>query len=350
VRVVVVGATGNVGTSVLQSLADEPRVESILGVARRIPDLELAKTEWRSADISRDELEPLLRGADAVVHLAWLIQPSHDESHLWLTNVFGSRRLFEAAAVAGVGTIVFASSVGVYSAGPKDRAVDETWRRDGVRTSYYARHKAQVERDLDVFEREHPDIRVVRLRPAFIFKREAGAGVRRLFLGPFVPSPVIGPGLIPIVPEHPRFRFQCVHSHDVADVYRRVIVGDARGAFNVATDPPLDGPTLGRALRARPVRMTRRFLRTVFQLTWKARLQPVDGSWIDMAYAVPLLDASRAREELGWTPRHDAVEAVLEMTRGIADEAGLDTPPLTPKKSRLEELRTRVGGTEDIDR
>jgi hypothetical protein len=101
-RVVVIGATGNVGTAVLRALRDEDAVDEIVGVARRRPDAAPPpKTTWATADISRDELEPLLAGADCVVHLAWLIQPSRDESVTHATNVTGSARVFAAAARAG---------------------------------------------------------------------------------------------------------------------------------------------------------------------------------------------------------------------------------------------------------
>ena len=114
-RVVVVGASGNAGTSVLSALANEPAVDSVLGVARRAPSLSLPKVEWTRADVTRDVLEPLFRGADAVVHLAWLIQPSRDGEALRATNVDGSRRVFAAAAAAGVPALVYASSVGQLS-------------------------------------------------------------------------------------------------------------------------------------------------------------------------------------------------------------------------------------------
>jgi nucleoside-diphosphate-sugar epimerase len=346
VRVVVVGASGNVGTSVLRSLADEPAVASVLGVARRLPRAQFPKTEWATADVSRDDLEPLFRGADCVVHLAWLIQPSRDQQHMWRTNVFGSRRVFRAVVDAGVRSLVYASSVGTYSAGPKDRRVDESWPVDAIQTNTYARHKAAVERELDLLELERPELRVVRMRPAFIFKRAAGSGVRRLFLGPFVPNPLVRPALIPVVPEHPRFRFQGLHSHDAGEAYRLAIVGDARGAFNLAAEPVLDGPRLGRILGAKAVRVGPRPFRAFVEATWRLRLQPVDGSWVDLAYGVPLLDTARAREELGWEPAWSADRALLDLIGGIADSAGLDTPPLSPDRTRLEELRTGVGGSE----
>src|SRR3982750_2905428 len=99
-RVVVVGASGNVGTSVLQALAHESQVDSVLGLARRRPEGSFGKGE--EVDNGTDYLEPHFRGADVVVHLAWKIQPSRDLAALRKTNVNGSRRVFEATAAAGV--------------------------------------------------------------------------------------------------------------------------------------------------------------------------------------------------------------------------------------------------------
>src|SRR3954453_19817079 len=173
-RVVVVGASGNVGTSVLTALADEPAVDSIVGLARRVPeDVSFAKAEWVEADIVSDDLVPLFRGADAVVHLAWLIQPSRDPAMLRAVNVDGSRRVFHAAGQAGVEALVYASSIGAYSPGPKDRRVDESWPTEGIRSSFYSVHKAETERLLDQLEHEFPQLRVVRLRKALVFKRDA---------------------------------------------------------------------------------------------------------------------------------------------------------------------------------
>src|SRR4051794_25838278 len=117
-RVAVVGATGNVGSALLRALEHDERVREIIGIARRRPDREVPKVQWRTADVATDDLAPVLEGADAVVHLAWAIQPSRDERRLEAVNVEGSRRVFEAAARAGAGSLVYASSIGAYSPGP----------------------------------------------------------------------------------------------------------------------------------------------------------------------------------------------------------------------------------------
>jgi UDP-glucose 4-epimerase len=349
-RVVVVGATGNIGTSVLRSLEKEERVESVLGLARRLPGLTMPKVEWASADVVTDDLVPQLRGADVVVLLAWIIQPSRDLNKQWMVNVEGSTRVARAAKEAGVPALLYASSVGAYSPGPKDRRVDESWPTGGTPTSYYARHKAEVERRLDRFEREAPDVRVVRMRPGLVFKKEAAEGIRRLFAGPFLPSPLVRTDLINAVPDIPNLRGQIIHSYDVGEAFRLAIVNDeARGAFNLAAEPVLDPAEIGRILDARPVPVSAQVARAGARLSWQLRIQPVSEGWLDMAMSVPVMDTGRARRELGWTPQRSADEALLDLIEGLRTGAGLDTPPLSPRTGgpfRIREILTGVGGRE----
>jgi nucleoside-diphosphate-sugar epimerase len=343
-RVVVTGATGNVGTSVLRALADDPEVSEIVGVARRLPRWQNPRTRWIAADVASDDMRTVFAGADAVVHLAWLIQPARDLEHLWRVNVEGSTRVFRAVAEAGVPALVYASSIGAYSPGPKDRIVDESWPTGGIRTNNYSREKVEVERRLDRFEREHPNIRVVRLRPALIFKRESATEQRRIFAGPFVPGSLMRPGLIPLVPEIPGLVFQAVHSYDIGHAYRLAAVGDAHGALNVAAPPALDMRTIARLLGARTFQLSVRSARALAALAFHARLTPIPPSWLDMGVAVPLLDAARAQQELGWQPQHSGEDAIADLLSGLRDAAGLDTPPLSPRTSGPGRIRELVGG------
>ena len=341
-RVVVTGATGNVGTSVLRALAADPRVDEIVGVARRPPRWQNPRTRWVTADVVTSPLEPVFDGADAVIHLAWLIQPSHDADALRAVNVDGSRRVFEAAARAGVGALVHASSVGVYSPGPKDRRVDESWPHGGVPSSFYSRHKAEAEHLLDGLDGE---LRVVRLRPGLIFKREAASEIRRLFIGPLLPSPLVHPRWIPVLPLPAGLALQAVHADDVGEAYRLAATSpDARGAYNVAAEPVLDAAELGRVLDARPLPVPSRPVRALAKATWRARLQPTPPGWLDMGLGVPLMDSTRARDELGWAPRHSASDALRELLDGLRRSAGFDTPPLARDAGgRLRSLEFPAG-------
>jgi UDP-glucose 4-epimerase len=345
-RVVVTGASGNVGTSVLEALAAEPRVESILGIARRLPQLRLPKVEWVSADIVEDDLAALFDGADAVVHLAWAIQPSRDEAVTRRVNVLGSKLVFDAVASAEVPALVHASSVGAYSPGPKDRRVDESWPVEGIPTSFYSRHKAAAEELLDELEARAPATRVVRLRPGLIFKAEAASEIRRLFAGPLLPGFLIQKRLIPVVPDVPGLRFQAVHSRDVGEAYRLAVVQDVSGAFNVAAEPEIGVAELRQLFGARSVRVPAKALRAAAEWSWKLRLQPSPPGWIDLALGVPTMDTGRAREELGWEPRVSSLDALGELLSGLRHAEGWPTPPLEPTAgghARLHELASGVG-------
>lgn len=348
-RVVVLGASGNVGTSLLDALVADEQVETVLGVARRRADLALPKVEWAQADVASSDLVPLVRGADVVVHLAWSIQPSRDLALMRRVNVDGSARVFRAVGDAKVPALVYASSVGAYSPGPKDRRVDESWPVGGVASSFYGRHKAAVESLLDRFEREHPRTRVVRLRPGLIFKREAASGIRRLFAGPLLPSALLRPSLLRVLPDVPRLRVQALHSRDAGEAYRLAVVGDARGAFNVAAEPVLDARTVAQARGGATVPVPPGVARAAVAASYRLRLQPSEPGWFDLAVNVPLLATGRAERELGWRPRRSALDALLELIYGLRDRAGADTPPLAPNAGgplHSEELLSGVGARE----
>jgi nucleoside-diphosphate-sugar epimerase len=267
-----------------------------------------------------------------------------------MVNVEGSTRVARATKEAGVPSLLYASSIGAYSAGPKDRRVDESWPTGGIATSYYGRHKAEVERRLDRFEREAPEVRVVRMRPGLVFKKEAAEGIRRLFAGPLFPNALADPALINIVPDIEDLRAQVIHSYDVGEAFRLAILNDgASGAFNLAAEPVLDASEIGRILNARPVPVSTRLARAGAGLSWRLRLQPVPPGWLDLARQVPIMDTTRARTELGWTPQFSADETLLEVIRGLKTASGLDTPPLSPKtggRFRIREILTGVGGRE----
>ncbi|WP_328875685.1 SDR family oxidoreductase [Streptomyces sp. NBC_00287] len=334
-RIVVTGATGNVGTSVVRLLSEDPEVGSVLGLARRIPEWSPRKTEWAAVDLAsaQAELTKLFEGATAVVHLAWAFQPTHDPAVTWRTNVLGGIRVFEAVAAAKVPTLVHASSVGAYSPGSKDHAVDESWPTHGWPGAAYCREKAYLERTLDAFDRAHPRVRVVRMRPAFLFKRESASEQRRIFGGRFVPGPLARPELLPFLPDIPGLRVQALHTDDAAEAYRLAIGSDVRGAFNLAAEPPVDAELLGEMFDARPVRLPPTAARSAIAAAWGLHLLPASPHLFDAVLRLPLMDCTRARTELRWQPRHTASEVLEEFLHGLRQGAGMATAPLQGRKA-----------------
>lgn len=339
-RVVVVGQTGNVGTALLRALADEPEVTSLLGVARRLPDRTAEPyrdAAWAVADLAGDDAEVverltgLFRGADAVVNLAWLIQPNRDRDLLRTVNVEGTRRVVRAVVAAGVPHLVVASSVGAYSPVDDDVPRAEDWPADGVPTSHYSVDKAAQEDVLDELERAHPEVTVARLRTALVFQGDAGAEVTRLFVGRVLPVGLLRLGRPPLLPLPAGLRLQAVHADDAADAYRRVLLRRAGGAFNVAADDLLRGADLARLVdHGRLVEVPPAAVRAAVSLGHAARVVAADPGWVDMAMGAPVMDTTRAATELGWRARRSAADALQEVVGGMTEGRGLASAPLRP--------------------
>ena len=335
-RIAVTGASGNLGSATLRRIAQEGTAHQVLGISRRAP--RSGSTSWLELDLEAPsavgDLGAALRGHDAVVHLAWKLQPGHDEAQLRRTNVDGTRTLLQAAAAAGIGQIVVASSVGAYSPGPKDTAVTEDWPVDGIPSSSYSRHKSEVEHLLDEFERDHPDVALARIRPGLVFQSDAASEIVRLFLGPLVPTRLVGVIKPPVLPLARQMVFQAVHADDVAEAVWTILEHGARGPFNVAAPPVLGPDDLARAIgAARSVPLPLVLLRTVAALTWHARLQPTEPGWIDLAANCPVMSTERL-EGLGWAPKYSSQQALAELIEGIQAGRGNNAyPPLGDRTS-----------------
>jgi UDP-glucose 4-epimerase len=337
VRIAVIGATGNVGTALLRRLHAAPEVESIVGVSRHGPERDgepYAGVEWHRIDVGLPTapraLEAALRGADAVIHLAWIIRPNRDLERLHRVNVVGSRHVFAAAAAAGVPHLVHASSVGAYGrpdgGPPGDARADESYPLHGAPASHYGRQKSAVERVLDEVAAAHPQMTVSRLRPGLTFQAEAGPEIRDYFLGALAPRPLLRllPALrLPIIPWPAGIVAQAVHADDVADAYWHVVRERAPGAFNVAAEPPVGPELVGGIFGAtRWVPIPVPLVRLLLAAAYRARLVTTDPGWVDMAVVAPVMATDRLRA-LGWRPTRSADATLREAIAHLGDRGGL---------------------------
>ncbi|BCW81236.1 NAD-dependent epimerase/dehydratase family protein [Arthrobacter sp. NicSoilC5] len=339
-RIAITGASGNAGTALLRNLQRQlkrkPGSLELVGISRRVPDTSrepYAGVHWHTLDVGLERdiprLEQALDGVDAVVHLAWQIQPNRDLDMLHRTNVMGTRNVLDAAGRAGVKQVVCASSVGAYSKSGKDQRRDESWPAGGMAGSHYSRHKAEQEKLLDGFMAANPGIAVARLRPALIFQEHAGAEIGRYFLGRVLSRLVPPKPWLPILPVPDNLVFQAVHADDVAEAYWRVVDQRASGAFNIAAEPVLTPQELGRILGAKrilPIPMA--LLHAVVDLTWRARVQPTDSGWVEMAAGAPIMDTSRAERILAWEPKVSSIDAVKELLAGMGKGEGVSPSPV----------------------
>jgi nucleoside-diphosphate-sugar epimerase len=343
-RIVVTGASGNVGSALLRRLVSSGD-HDVLGLARRPPTdgAPFDGVHWVSVDLTNESSTEVLartfRAADAVVHLAWGFQPSHDVRYLEELGVGGTRRVLDAVAAADVPHLVHISSVGAYSPKHDDAPVGESWPTGGVPSSPYSRHKSAAERLLDAHESARSDTVVTRLRPGIVGQQSAGSSLLRYIVPAAVPARAID--LLPILPLDRSLVVPMVHADDVADAIERALKARAPGAFNLSAEPAVTADSIAAALGSRPVQVPASIVRAAISLTWHARLQPVDPGWIDLGYAVPLMDTTRADRELGWSAKVDALTVLEEILTGMRESSAEATAVLRPRTvvDQLKSLR-----------
>ncbi|WP_111766113.1 NAD-dependent epimerase/dehydratase family protein [Nakamurella deserti] len=338
-KLVIIGASGNIGTALLRRCAQDAEL-TVVGVSRRRPPAEppYDVSAWVPLDVAgpsaAGELAEAFADADAVVNLAWGFQPSRDEAYLEAVGVGGLRSVLSAAVAAGVPHVVHMSSVGAYGPGSYGVPVDESFPTTGIPTSPYSRHKSAAEHVLDVFEREHPDLLISRARPGLVMSPDAGSSLLRYGLPPFVPGRLVG--LLPVLPLDGDFRVPVVHADDVAAALLEMVRRRAGGAFNLAAPTPLDRALIARAMHARPLPMPRSLLRGLVTAGWRLHLERLDPGWIDLAFSVPLMRTDRAREVLDWTPRIDTAVGIAQVVDAMTQGAGTASPVLRRRSVRSE--------------
>jgi len=333
-KIVITGATGNLGTALLRRLVADHH--ELVGLARRLPepDERDSRVQWSMVDLTHEEADGTLRrafrGADAVVHLAWGFQPSHDPDYLGRLGVGGTRRVLAAATAEQVPHLVHLSSVGAYSPKLDDRPVDETWPTDGVPGSTYSAHKVAAERLLDDHESTSASSTgITRLRPGIVGQRAAASALLRYGVPGFIPARAIR--FVPVLPLDRAMTIPVVHADDVASAVQQVVSRRALGAFNLAATEPVGPQHIAEVFGARTVHVPNRILRAATAATWRTRLQKLDPGWLDLAMAVPVMDTSRARAELGWVPMFDAKAVLRETLEGLQEAASAPTPALRPR-------------------
>jgi UDP-glucose 4-epimerase len=343
--VAVTGASGNLGTALLRRLtAPGSGVAEVRGLARREPPdvAPYAGVRWHLTDLGGDDSEAVLAefvdGADAVVHLAWALQPGRQPENLRRVNVGGTRRVVRAAAAAGVHHFVHTSSIGAYAPGAVGRRVAEDWPTTGIPTAQYSRDKSEAERAVGQVAARQPDMTLSVIRPTLVLQPDAGSEIGRYFLGALVygaarrvPGPVARVLPLPL----PQLALSFVHADDVADALVRILDRRAPGPFNLAAEPLMDASGLAHALGSRRVPAPVLAVRAAVQAAFAAHLIPTEPGWVDIGTQVPALDTTRARRLLDWAPVHRGDEVLREFVAALGRGEGAPGPLLRPAGTPL---------------
>jgi UDP-glucose 4-epimerase len=344
--VAVTGASGNLGTALLRRLtAPAVGVARVRGLARRLPPgtPPYDDVEWHLADLSTAASEePLARfvdGADAVVHLAWAIQPGRQEELLHRVNVEGTRRVVRAAGAAGAAHFVHMSSLGAYAPAAVGQTVSEDWPTTGIPSSQYSRDKSDAERVVREVAGRFPELTLTVVRPTLVLQPDAASEIGRYFLGPlpFAAARLLPGSVARLLPlPLPQVSVGFVHADDVADALVRILERRAGGPFNLSAEPPLDGDDIARALGTRRIPVPAPALRALVQAAFLAHLVPTEPGWLDLGLHAPALNTDRARTRLDWLPARRGDEVLREFVDALSSGDGGPGPLLRPAEAGSE--------------
>jgi UDP-glucose 4-epimerase len=318
--VAVTGPTGEIGRAVLGALERSREVGSVLGMARRPFDPGqhgFKKLSYRQGDVlDRQAVDDLVKDADVVVHLAFIIMGGAKESRE--VNLEGSRNVFEAAVAARAARLVYASSVAAYGfhADNPQPLTEETPAR-GSANHYYSAQKAEVEVLLgEVLEGTSTASYV--FRPCIVGGPEAPLFIDSL---PYtqvsgrLPGPVLDmlegvPILKPVIPD-PGVPFQLVHHDDVASAMRAAVLGRGTpGAYNLAGPGQLTVKQLAEELGYYSIPVPELALDAVAEIIGRLDFLPARAQWIAAFREPVIMDTTKARRELRWNPKHDALQTL----------------------------------------
>ncbi|HZQ31094.1 MAG TPA: SDR family oxidoreductase [Mycobacterium sp.] len=322
--VAVTGPTGEIGLSAVTALEREPAVEKIVGMARRPFDPTThgwTKTTYQQGDIlDRDAVDALIADADVVVHLAFVIMGTREESAR--VNLAGTRNVFEATVAAErPRRLVYTSSVAAYgyhADNPVPLTEDVPPR--GSPEHYYSEQKAACEAVLaDVTEGSSLEVFI--LRPCIVAGPKAPALADAMPWNQ-LPAPLrrvtkAVPVLKPVVPD-PGFPLQLVHHDDVASAIALAVTAPAPpGAYNIAGDGLVTVSDVAKSLGGRPVRVPKAAASAASAAIARLPFVPSELEWLHVARTSVVMDTTKAKRDLGWTPTYSSEETLAALAETV---------------------------------
>jgi len=323
--VAVTGPTGTFGYGLVPHLQADDRIERVIGIARRPfdPGAEgWTKMTYRQGDVrDPDALEEAFAGADVVIHLAFMITGNAPRETIRAINVEGTLNAFRAAAAAGAKRFVYASSVAAYGF-HRDNPVgmDEDWPARPAAHLFYAQEKAEIERLLREESSAHPELDLYLLRPPVVLGPHT-MGAKDVLPKPLAPigrrlGGLLGRMPVPLPVFAPKLPMQFIHEDDVGQAFLLcAVAAGPPGVYNITGDGILTADEVAKELGFTPLPVPGGAVQSLARSVAALPFAPPAAEWAEAASHPAIMDASRAKERLGWKPRYSSVEALRDTLR-----------------------------------
>jgi UDP-glucose 4-epimerase len=318
-RYLITGGAGYIGSRLVDLLSRREDTEQIVICDLAPPAAYRPKTQFERVDVrDRDAVRSALErsGTDALIHLAFILNPSHDEQFIYDVDVNGAHNVLEAAAAAGTSQVLVASSSTAYGAFPDNPVpLTEDDPVRGVPGFPYARHKTESDRLCQLWAAAHPDRVMTIVRPCIVF-------------GPTVDNYVVRVWTkVPFTADtgHLESPIQFVHEDDVVEAMTELLLGRHAGAFNVAGDGLMTLRECAEIVESPIRKMPLRAYRALARAMWAARLSEAPPGQIEFALHPWVVSSEKLKQTTGWSPRFTSRETfeITMRTHGKLPPAGV---------------------------
>jgi UDP-glucose 4-epimerase len=301
-RYLITGGSGYIGTRLVGLLSRREDTEKIVIADVVPPKAYQPKTEFERVDVrDRGAVHSALQRAnpDVLVHLAFILNPSHDEGLMYDVDVNGTHNVLEAAAETGIGQVLVTTSAVAYGAFPDNPdPITEDHPVRGVARFSYARDKTESDRIVQLWALQHPDVITTIVRPCIVFGPNVDNYLVRLWTKqPFAVDAGNLDGTI-----------QFVHEDDVVEAISRLLLGKHAGQFNLSPEGLMTLRECAEALETPVRRMPVRLYRGLARLMWHLRLSEAPPGQIDFALYPWIVSNEKLKSTLSWTPQHSSRE------------------------------------------
>jgi UDP-glucose 4-epimerase len=311
--IAITGVGGLLGRRLLAALDERPEIERIVGIDVAAPQgLTAQRLFFRELEVRSAELVEALHDVDVLVHLAFQMDPLRDLEAMRSINLDGTRNAFEAAVRAGVGHVVYLSSVVAYGAHPdNDFPLVESSPLRGTDGFPYSEHKRDVERWLQPWLETHPDVDVAVLRPGFVL----GPGVDN-FMTTLLELP-----RVPMIKGH-KPPVQFVHVDDVVSAIVHAVDRRLTGAYNVCAEGWLSFDETLAIAGKQPLEVPEEVAFGAADRAYAFGLTELPAGIVPHLMH-PFVMSPDALIATGWRPRHSNRDALAEAAHDHAEYVSL---------------------------
>ena len=307
--VAMTGAGGYIGRQLILFLEKQAWCRKILGTDIVEPGIQSTKLEFHNCDIRDPLLREFWKGQSVgtMVHLAFVVDPIHDEKKMYDVNVNGTLNVLRICEDLNIGHIIVASSGTAYGAWPDNPQFlkeDDPIRLFPPKFSY-AHHKGLIEQHCADFIRRHPEVVFNIVRPCVVYGPHTDNYLSRFLK--FMPALFLADGCDPDL--------QFIHEEDLAELFSLIIEKKVPGAFNAAGDGVVKFSEAGAMTGKKTLKIPRRFYSAFIWLLWHLHVKIVEtpAGMVDYTAYSWVMDTTRAKDKLGWKPRYTSRETLRIM-------------------------------------